>query len=244
MAKIGSWARLALVLVLFGAAGLWIAEHYRSHPEDFPWTELDLRDPVGLFTGQKIAGLTDERGRCLGLLDEARIAYRQLPDRADGENCSYGDAVTLVGDSGPQRLSYRPGDAALSCPVAAALALWERDAIQPAALRHFGEPVVAIEHFGTFACRRVNGAATGRWSEHATADAIDIAAFIFADGSRISVVEDWEGSEPETAFLKEVRDGACDVFATVLSPDYNSAHADHLHFDQAERGGIGRALCR
>jgi len=32
------------------------------------------------------------------------------------------------------------------------------------------------------------------------------------------------------------------VFGTVLSPDYNPAHADHLHFDQASRGSGG--MCR
>ncbi len=44
--------------------------------------------------------------------------------------------------------------------------------------------------------------------------------------------------------LREVRDGACDLFATVLSPDYNAAHRDHLHLDQAERGEMGWRACR
>jgi hypothetical protein len=39
-----------------------------------------------------------------------------------------------------------------------------------------------------------------------------------------------------------VRDKACDAFGTVLSPDYNAAHADHFHLDQADRG-YG-AFCR
>ena len=38
------------------------------------------------------------------------------------------------------------------------------------------------------------------------------------------------------AFLKRIRDGACRVFATVLTPDYNEAHKDHLHLDGASRG--------
>jgi hypothetical protein len=41
-----------------------------------------------------------------------------------------------------------------------------------------------------------------------------------------------------------VRNGACQLFATVLSPDYNEAHRDHLHFDQAERGAMGWRGCR
>nr|MBA3526869.1 extensin family protein [Sphingomonas sp.] len=46
------------------------------------------------------------------------------------------------------------------------------------------------------------------------------------------------------AFLREVRDGACRLFPTVLSPDYNAAHRDHLHLDVANRGTAGWTLCR
>jgi hypothetical protein len=88
------------------------------------------------------------------------------------------------------------------------------------------------------------GRDAGAWSEHATANALDIAAFRFADGRRVSVVGDWEGTPEERAFLREVRDGACKLFATVLSPDYNAAHRDHFHLDQADRGGMGWRACR
>jgi len=47
----------------------------------------------------------------------------------------------------------------------------------------------------------------------------------------------WDADDERSRFLKEVRDGGCTLFATTLSPDYNKAHADHLHFDQARRGG-------
>jgi hypothetical protein len=79
------------------------------------------------------------------------------------------------------------------------------------------------------------------WSEHATGNAIDIAAFVLEDGRRISVLGDWEAEGEKARFLKAVRDDACDIFATVLSPDYNAAHADHFHFDQ---GGRWFGACR
>ena len=47
---------------------------------------------------------------------------------------------------------------------------------------------------------------------------------------------------PAASFLHRLRDGACRVFGTVLSPDYNAAHSDHLHLDQAARGFGG--VCR
>jgi hypothetical protein len=98
-----------------------------------------------------------------------------------------------------------------------------------------GSELARIEHLGAFSCRRMYGGAEGPWSEHATANAIDIAAFVLADGRRISVLDDWERKDAEAAFLRKVRDGACGSFATVLSPDYNAAHANHFHLDQDDR---------
>ena len=62
------------------------------------------------------------------------------------------------------------------------------------------------------------------------------------DGRRVSVLRDWKGDDEKAAFLRRARDEACSVFGTVLSPDYNAAHADHLHLDQAARGFGG--VCR
>ena len=88
------------------------------------------------------------------------------------------------------------------------------------------------------------GRSQGDFSEHATADAIDIAAFVMADGYSVSVLKDWTGEDKDSRFLRDVRDGACGLFSTVLSPDYNAAHRDHFHLDQAERGATGWRACR
>ncbi|MBP6581207.1 MAG: extensin family protein, partial [Sphingorhabdus sp.] len=37
---------------------------------------------------------------------------------------------------------------------------------------------------------------------------------------------------------------ACKRFGTVLGPDYNSAHANHFHFDMAQSMNDGSAYCR
>ena len=123
----------------------------------------------------------------------------------------------------------------MTCPVATAMELWRTKTVAPAAREIFGSDLARIEHLGVYSCRRLYGRSEGAWSEHATGNAIDIAAFVLEDGRRISVLGDWSGDEDEVRFLRAVRDGACDVFATVLSPDYNAAHADHFHFDQDSR---------
>jgi hypothetical protein len=101
-----------------------------------------------------------------------------------------------------------------------------------AAREHLGQEVVRVSHFGTYACRNVNHLAGGRRSEHATANAIDIAGFVLADGQQVTVKGDWAGGNARrSAFLRALRDGACEFFDVVLSPDYNEAHHDHFHFD-------------
>jgi hypothetical protein len=232
-------ALLALALAAFAA--LLLYGHGRRHPEDVPWTDLDLGQPIGAFTGRKLAGL--DGGRCQALLARAGVRYTRLPDRRAGPQCGYHDAVRFA-PGGALTIAYRPGDLGAQCPVAAALALWEWHVVQPSARRHFGEAVASIDHFGSYACRRLYGRDTGAWSEHAHANAVDIAGFTLAGGRRITVLRGWGRDGADGAFLHEVRDGACRLFSTVLSPDYNEAHHNHLHLDQAPRGAWGWRACR
>ena len=59
------------------------------------------------------------------------------------------------------------------------------------------------------------------------------------------MVRDWDSADArKAAFLRDIRDGACGMFTTVLSPDYNAAHRDHFHLDQANRGMMGWRACR
>src|SRR5215831_8286040 len=44
-----------------------------------------------------------------------------------------------------------------------------------------------------------------------------------------------EPRTPEAAFLRDVHAGACRVFGTVLGPEANEAHRNHLHLDLARR---------
>jgi hypothetical protein len=228
-----------LFLILAGAAYFYAREYVRRHPQDVPWTALDLRHPVGRFTLRKLVSLGEQPAQCRALLSQAGIADVPAPAKRNGEQCGYVDGMRLV-----RNTDLAPAGLVTACPVAAALALFDRDALQPAAARHFSSKVESIEHAGSYSCRRLYGRAEGRFSEHATADAIDIIGFRLADGTHVSVLRDWPSDSPKGAFLREVRDGACGLFATILSPDYNAAHADHLHLDQAARGKTARSLCR
>ncbi|QYU66996.1 extensin family protein [Leptolyngbya sp. 15MV] len=68
-------------------------------------------------------------------------------------------------------------------------------------------------------------------SEHATANAIDIAGFVLRDGRDLTLLRDWPRETEEAGFLRAARDGACRWFRAVLGPEYNAAHRDHFHLD-------------
>ncbi|KRB85508.1 hypothetical protein ASE00_01545 [Sphingomonas sp. Root710] len=233
-----SFARLGyrlFILTQLGALALAAYSWFSRHPQDVPWTPLILADTAGRFTNYKIARLRDDFPACRAVLDGGRIDYTVLPAVTAGPACGYDDGVRLP------RAPYAPR-AEISCPVAIGLFLWEKQVVEPAAMRHFGQQVTRIDSFGSYACRPIRGGREGRWSEHARANAIDIAGFRLAGGRRIGVATGWTGQGADAAFLHEVRDGACRMFGTVLSPDYNSLHRDHLHLDQAPRGGW--SFCR
>ncbi len=238
-----SIVRSALWIAILGGLGLIAYVMLRDRPQDLPWTALDLTQPVGMLTGRKIAALGRDFPQCRALLDRAGVVYSARPPHGQGQ-CLADDGLSPK-SGGSTAISYSPAAVGPSCAVVAGLALWEWQIVQPAALRYLGSPVANIGHYGSYSCRRMYGKLEGVWSEHATGNAIDIASFTFENGKTVRVLQDWDdGTKDERAFLRAVRDGACDVFATVLSPDYNAAHANHFHLDEANRGSTGWSACR
>lgn len=227
--------RVALVLLVLGglavAARAWLADH----PQHNPWAPLDLRDPPGWATRHKLAALRADPAECRAVLERSGVNFVVLPAEGEGQ-CRRTDR-TVLGDA-----PLAPSAPPTTCAVGAGFELWLRRGVQPAAERIFGAQIERIEHLGAFSCRRLYGRASGRWSEHASGNALDVAAFVLTDGRRISVAADWTGDGKSAVFLRRVRDAACGTFGTVLSPDYNAAHSDHLHLDQAARafGGVCR----
>jgi hypothetical protein len=117
------------------------------------------------------------------------------------------------------------------------------EGVQPAAMRWFGAPVTEIKQISAYSCRGMVGAGGSGISEHAFGNALDIAAFTFADGRRITVEAGWHGTPEEQGFLRDVHLAACDHFSTVLAPGYNAAHYNHIHVDLMRRAS-GDRPCR
>lgn len=227
--------RFALAVLVVGGLVLATRAWLADHPQHNPWAPLDLRDPPGWATRSKLATLREHPVECRAVLERSGVAFVALPAEGEGE-CRRTDR-TVLGDA-----PLAPSPPPTTCAIGAGFELWLRSGVQPAAEQVFGARVERVEHLGAYSCRRLYGRESGRWSEHASGNALDVAAFVLDDGRRISVATDWAGDAEGAVFLRRARDAACGVFATVLSPDYNAAHADHLHLDQAARtfGGMCR----
>lgn len=191
-------------------------------------------------TSQPVIASAPETRQCLAQLDEAGARFTALPDRYTGQGCSTVGTVQMTALRSDASLLSVSNIGPLQCEVSNVFAAWARYGVDRAAQQLLGSPIARIETFGSYSCRNVAG--TARRSAHATAGAIDISGFVLADGRRISVEEDWSnGTTAEREFLRVVQSSACRRFDTVLGPDYNEAHRDHLHLEGVSDGD---SFCR
>ena len=172
-----------------------------------------------------------EARQCAVDLQQAGVKFTPLPNQDHGGGCSSIDAVKLL-DIGTPTTNL----GAMTCPLARNFAAWAQYAVKPAAQKYFGQRVVKIETFGTYSCRNIYGGRSGRLSQHAYSNAIDVSGFVLADGRRIMLDGGWTGDKASQDFLRALHKSACRRFGTVLSPDYNAAHYNHFHMDMSGNG--------
>lgn len=185
----------------------------------------------------EVQGPSDrETAQCHADLRALGVDFVPLPDRQFGPGCAIVGTVKLL-DIGVPTTNL----GAVRCGEARVYAQWARNAVAPAAYQMLGSELAKIESMGSYACRNVVGSAgPARRSGHAIANAIDIGGFVLKDGRRVTILNDWNSPDPQTrAFLQLIRASACKRFGTVLSPDYNAAHRNHLHLEED-----GARFCR
>lgn len=224
-AELASAALLAVFFTIALAAHATRAEELNVSVGTMSVAPADIHEARPQITASQLHALREDPAACSAALQLSEMTMTPIADRRERGYCGFTNAVTLE----QSRFSYS-GPVRVSCPMASAIDVWEREAVAIAAAEHLSSAVVEIEHMGSYNCRTVAGRRQ-RPSEHASANALDVSGFVLADGRRISVREDFNQPTPEGAFLRALRDRSCGIFAAVLSPDYNSAHADHLHLD-------------
>ncbi len=142
------------------------------------------------------------------------------------------DAVLLADKT---RVAIKPAPV-ITCGFAAALAQWLREDAGPR-LAALGSKLQSVENYDSFECRVRNRVAGAKISNHGKGIAIDLRAFMLADGRRISPTDETVAKDVREA----LRDTACARFATVLGPGA-AYHNDHVHLDAAVRSH-GYRIC-
>ncbi|AHF78062.1 Extensin family protein [Sodalis praecaptivus] len=231
--------RFLLVIAVLAALVVggypWIDRHLP--PGYRPFAPLSVDDPPTWVTRMKLKRIKQDPAACMALLTQAqaagRITFRQ--QRSSEGDCPLDNPVRVT-RFGPVALS---ASFLASCPLALSSTMFVGQAAAPEAQTLLGKRLVRIDHVGSFACRNIYHRAEGRRSEHASADALDVAAFRFSDGSRLTIGGDYRRQNDGGQYLRTLFSASCAYYGNALGPDYNAAHASHFHL-----GMRGFGLCR
>jgi hypothetical protein len=235
---------------LFGARPLRLHRMARAHkvpvriPPKIPLpmprpAEAPAAKPEPLAAGKKssepekaaAAPAAPLPSACRTALTEQIAIAPSIPDIHGPGGCGGTDLVRLEAIVLPDkhRVAVTP-PATLRCSAATVIADWVRTDIVPLTAK-LGSEVRGLDNYDSYECRGFNGVPGAHLSEHGHANALDVHAFRLADGRSISLTD--------RAVLREVREGvlhsACARFMTVLGPDSDWHHEDHIHIDLMER---------
>ena len=167
------WFAIAIVLAV---GAIRVMQWVRAHPEHVPGARFEFEHPKGWATHRKLMNFAGDDAACFAAFDRAKAGYERRPVVGTGQ-CRASQRMVLTGNALVPTM--RPANAAPGCAVTAAMALWTRDVVQPAARKYFGRNVVELENLGSYNCRKIAG--RDAQSEHATANAIDISGYFLAD---------------------------------------------------------------
>ena len=124
--------------------------------------------------------------------------------------------------------------ATLSCDAAQVFADWLTGVADPAARKMLDGRIKQVWVMASYTCRTRNRQRGAKMSEHSFGRAIDVGGFTLGDGRKVTVKDGWRTAKIG-GYLKHVASKACGMFKTVLGPDGDRFHQDHLHLDVALR---------
>ena len=198
-----------------------------------------------ISVGWTVSDVDAARAECGIKLRGLDLTYDALPPLGKAGGCGTA-APILLRAIGATRI-VPPAE--INCDLAEALQGWVSSSLQPSAREYLKKDLTVINNASAYVCRRRNGLAAGKLSEHGIANAFDIASLQFSDGSMTSIKGDWSGAtqllglSAKGNFLRRLRRDACIRFTTVLGPGSDKYHGDHFHVDLARRRN-GFRICK
>ena len=222
-----------------GAGGaIAVAEHVplprpRPPPRTEPQSFAEAAGP-DFNTADVTSATTDCDQRLAAIAAIERLPRLIGPEACGGRDMVELDAVLLPNH---KRVEIQPA-AVLRCAMAESFAAWVRDEVS-ARITVLGAALRGVENYDSYECRGRNRVPDAKLSEHGKGNAIDVRAFILADGRRIELT-DTAVAKP---LREELRKTACHLFTTVLGPGADSRHNGHIHLDILERNH-GYRICQ
>ncbi len=214
-----------VITLVFIGVGVATQLDLRFPPNSLPWRPVELDQKPHWLAHWQARSLHSDPVLCRDALTRAKVDFTPMADKESGEMCGFKDVIRIERALIPYNITPHA-----TCGLSAGL-VWYQNQLQAIARREMGTSLVRIEQIGTYACRNVNNAEDGNRSQHASANAMDISVFRFADGRTARVARDFGKNTAQGRFLAAAHAQACGIFNAVLGPNYNKSHADHFHFD-------------
>ena len=138
------------------------------------------------WSAQEVQDATD---RCAMLLAGTGVKYRFLNPIREGR-CGTPAPIELSAIGKMRPVAIEPA-ARVTCGLAATLSSWADGFLQPTARKHLDGEITNIRNIASYVCRNRYNANDKPISEHARANALDMAAFKTQSGDWINVLDNW-----------------------------------------------------
>lgn len=161
-----------------------------------------------------------------------RIAVIEvLPSIAGPNDCGAIDLVKLkeIVLADKTRVTVAPSPT-LRCEMAEAITHWVRDDVVKE-IGKLGSTLQALDNFDSYECRGRNRVAGAKTSEHGRGNALDVRGMKLASGKFVDLTDRTVTRD----FREAIKASVCTRFMTVLGPQSDGYHENHIHLDLAER---------
>jgi len=212
-------------------------------PRPRPPVEIVQQTVPQPLSGEE-AEVDGEFKSCVDALNRLGVGFSVENPIVTESRCQVPDAVRLISVGSTEATITLPAKPVLDCGYALRLAIWLSDVAAPVVKSFAQSPLISVATGPGYQCRNRNNQKSGKISEHAFGNAIDITAFGLASRKTVRVSTILDGSPPQIRMLMALRISSCGYFTTVLGPGSNEAHKAHFHLDFAKRGkGWNYRIC-
>ena len=180
-----------------------------------------------------------DAGDCESSLRNSKVRFDAVPASFGNVKCPINDPVRLHSIETPSGIVSFPEAPVFNCRFARQFALWVSDTGSAVVLAQMNKRLERVATGPGYDCRHRNGDSSGKMSEHAAGDAVDITTMTLAGGTTIQMADAIDPASPSYAVLRALRTTACGYFTTVLGPGANEAHREHYHLDLGVHGKSG-----